>query len=244
MYYITGDTHGEISRFEYIQTRYQLTENDCLIVAGDFGCLSGRGAQDEAKLDRLAALPYTILFLDGNHECFPQIFSFPEEYWNGGRIHRIRRNVIHLMRGQVFDLDGTEVFTMGGGYSIDVMYRLPGRNWWPEEMPADEEYAEAWRNLEAHGNKADVLISHAAPEETMQMFQQTGVISHRYLEEGRLNAFLETVRQTVRHSLYYFGHMHLDKELFRNQIALYQDVYVLAAGQKAENMDSCETLIV
>ena len=44
-----------------------------------------------AQLDALAALPYTILFLDGNHECFPEIFAYPEEMWNGGRIHRIRR---------------------------------------------------------------------------------------------------------------------------------------------------------
>ena len=35
---------------------------------------------------------------------------------------------------------------MGGGYSIDVMYRIPGRTWWPEEMPGDAEYAEALGN--------------------------------------------------------------------------------------------------
>ena len=26
---------------------------------------------------------------------------------------------------------------MGGGYSIDQMLRIPGRSWWPEEMPSD-----------------------------------------------------------------------------------------------------------
>lgn len=238
MIYITGDTHGEVSRFEEICEQYRLNRNDMLIVAGDFGCIFGQGRRDEQKLDALVKLPYTILFIDGNHECFPEIFSYPEEIWNGGRVHRIRTNILHLMRGQVFDIDGTSIFTMGGGYSIDETYRIPGRSWWSEEMPGDEEYAEAWRNLAAHGNRVDVIISHAAPEETMQMFVQTGEISHRYLQEGRLNAFLEDVCQTVAHKHYYFGHMHLDKQLFRNQTALYYDVYRLTDGNQAMRRDS------
>ena len=237
MIYITGDTHGEVSRFSELHTQYQLTEEDTLIVAGDFGCIFGLGWRDEHKLDTLAKLPYTILFLDGNHECFPKIFSYPEEMWNGGRVHRIRSNVLHLMRGQVYELEGVSFFTMGGGYSIDQMLRIPGRSWWPEEMPSDEEYDEAWANLQKHGNKVDVIISHAAPEETMQMFVQTGVISHRYLQEGRLNVFLENVRLTVEHKHYYFGHMHIDKRLFRNQTALFYDVYCLPTGRKAVRKD-------
>ena len=110
--------------------------------------------------------------------------------------------------------------------------RIPGRSWWPEEMPSDEEYDEAWHNLAAHGNKVDVIVSHAAPEETMQMFVQTGEISHRFLQEGRLNVFLENVRQTVEHKHCYFGHMHLDKRLFRSQTALFYDVYNLKTGRK------------
>ena len=134
-------------------------------------------------------------------------------------------------------MDGVSVFTMGGGYSIDVAYRIPGRSWWPEEMPSDEEYAEAWENLKKHGNKVDVIISHAAPDETMQMFIQTGVFSYRFPQERQLNAFLESVRQTVEHKHYYFGHLHLDKQLFRNQTALYYDVYDLKTGSKAMRKD-------
>ena len=146
------------------------------------------------------------------------------------------------MRGQVFTIDGISVFTMGGGYSIDMACRIPGRSWWPEEMPNDDEYAEAWSNLAKHDNKVDVIVSHAAPEETMQMFEQTGVISHCFLQEGRLNAFLEEVRQSVQHRHYYFGHMHLDKRLFRNQTALFQDVYHLETDRKAMAWDDVSEL--
>ena len=71
----------------------------------------------------------------------------------------------------------------------------------------------------------------------MQMLVQTGVTSHRYLQEVRLNAFLENVRRTVNHRHYYFGHMHMDRQLFRNQTALYYDVYRLADDRKAMRMD-------
>lgn len=107
-------------------------------------------------------------------------------------------------------------------------------------MPSEEEYAEAWENLKKHDLCVDVMISHAAPDETMQMFMQTGVISNRFLKELKLNLFLENARQTVRHKRYYFGHMHLDVELFRNQVALYNEVYRLDTGRLVEpQRESC-----
>ena len=65
MIYITGNTHGEVSRFEEIHEQYGLTDKDTLIVASDFGYIFGLGRRDEYKLDTLARLPYTILFIDG-----------------------------------------------------------------------------------------------------------------------------------------------------------------------------------
>ena len=125
--YITGDTNSEVSRFEELKRKSFLFRRDTLIVVGDFDSIFGMGRRDEAKLEALVALTYTTLFLDGNHECFPEIFVYPEEMWNGGKIHRILPNLLYLMRGQVYDLTGLTVFTMGGDYSIDVMYRIPGR---------------------------------------------------------------------------------------------------------------------
>ena len=70
MIYITGDAYDEIDRFEEIHEQYRLTEDDMLIIAGDFGCIFGLGWRDVYKLNRLAELPFAILFVDGNHTCF------------------------------------------------------------------------------------------------------------------------------------------------------------------------------
>ena len=37
--------------------------------------------------------------------------------WHGGKVHRIRPHVLHLMRGQIFELEGFRFFTMGGAKS-------------------------------------------------------------------------------------------------------------------------------
>ena len=75
MIYITGDTHGDINRFfdgGALDTK--LTENDTLIICGDFGFVWFDEStpvgfnQDNDELDRLSYKPYTILFVDGNHE--------------------------------------------------------------------------------------------------------------------------------------------------------------------------------
>ena len=233
MIYITGDTHGEAARFfEPKLPCGSWTKNDKLIVAGDFGCIFGLGARDEEKLDLLAGCPYEILFLDGNHECFPKIYSYPEENWCGGRVHRIRENIRHLMRGQVYEIDGTRIFTMGGGYSIDQMYRIPGRSWWAEEMPTEAEYEEGLRNLEKAGKSVDVIISHAAPERTMRYYRETGYFSHLFMQEALLWGYLEKVAQETEHRHYYFGHLHLDRELPDKRTALYYAVYCLDNGQR------------
>ena len=38
----------------------------------------------------------------------------------GGQVNYVRPYVLHLMRGQVFEIDGTSFFTMGGAASRDI----------------------------------------------------------------------------------------------------------------------------
>ena len=75
----------------------------------------------------------------------------------------IRPNLIHLMRGQIFDIDGEKFFTFGGGLSIDKTRRIAYVSWWPEEEPSHNEINEALDNLEKVGNKVDYIITHGLP---------------------------------------------------------------------------------
>lgn len=196
MIYITGDTHGVHPRFathQLMQAQEYLKENDYLVICGDFGYLFNDDATDKRFLDMLEKEDhYQILFVDGNHENFKAIFSYPEEQWKGGRVHRIRDNIRHLMRGQVFDLDGTRVFTFGGAYSIDRHLRQKDVSYWEEEIPTYKEYKEALSNLKKHNNEIDLVITHTCPSEIIRML---GHYPDRHDE--KLTGFLEYAKHDI-----------------------------------------------
>ena len=122
MIYATGDLHGNALRFqpEYFPEQYEMTKDDYMIVCGDFGFVWNGDKSDDAQLGKLEALPFTVLFVDGNHENFDALNEYPVEQWHGGKVHRIRPHVLHLMRGQAFELQGRTFFTMGGAQSHDI----------------------------------------------------------------------------------------------------------------------------
>ncbi len=219
MIYITGDTHGDQNRFFDLQNNHgeaTWTNDDYLIVCGDFGYIFFNDASENAFLDELEQKPYTICFLDGNHENFPAIFSYPEEQWNGGRIHRIRKNIIHLMRSQVFEIDGHTFFTMGGGYSIDRYMRRLNESYWEEELPSDAEYKEAIANLKKHDMQVDFMLSHTAPKEIVLRMGY-----HPDPHEWELEGFLEYLMYEVRFKRWYIGHWHEDREILDKYTALW-----------------------
>ena len=104
MIYITGDTHAEFHRFS--QKTFSATAEDYVIICGDFGGVWDRSAEQKYWLDWLAEKQWTTLFVDGNHENYDLLATYPVERWHDGNVHFIRSNVIHLMRGQVFEIEG------------------------------------------------------------------------------------------------------------------------------------------
>ena len=71
MIYITGDTHGDLSDLQDRAIRVGAKEGDTFIICGDFGFVWG----DDIDLKRLEDFPYTIAFIDGNHENFDRLYQ-------------------------------------------------------------------------------------------------------------------------------------------------------------------------
>ena len=220
MIYITGDTHGDRARFvENNMGDNEWTSDDYLIVCGDFTYVFRNNDSEKEFLDYLEKeKPYTICFCDGNHENFPAIFSYPEEEWNGGRIHRIRKNIFHLMRGQIFEIEGKKVFTFGGAYSMDRYKRKLGISYWNDELPSDTEYKETVKNLKEHDNKVDIIITHTAPREIIRRMGY-----YPDVHDMELTGFLEWIMYEVNFQNWYFGHWHTD-DVFNNKRGMFTAV--------------------
>ena len=232
-YYITGDTHGDQILWDASLGTF-LKPADTIIVAGDFGVgfFDGRFWPEETFLDYFEEQEYTILFCDGNHENFDKLNGYPVSEWHGGRVHYVRKNVIHLMRGEVFEIDGKRVFVMGGGYSIDKPWRVPGRSWWPQEMPDDAEYRDAASNLKKAGFEVDYILTHTAPRNTVEyMSRLSGDIRKQVDEELPLTGFLQWVADETKYRKWYFGHFHIDAELWKDQYAVYHGIREFHSGK-------------
>lgn len=247
MVYITGDCHGDFERFDIdnFPEQKEMAKRDYVIICGDFGGIWDKDSSGkvEAKLlDELESKPFTTLFVDGNHENFDRLYSCPVEEWNGGKVHKIRPSVIHLMRGQVFTIAGKKIFTFGGARSHDIsggileigvpdfetkrreldqnwkLYRINHLSWWKEEMPTEEELEEGKKNLEANGNKVDFIVSHCCAAST-QVLLGGGMYKSDYLNE-----YFEELRQSVQFKKWFFGHYHDNKNVNAEEILLYEQI--------------------
>lgn len=225
MIYLTGDTHGTIeigklSRANLAVERVEPGEGDFVIILGDFGLVfapDGQSAEERWWLKWLDEKPWTTLFIDGNHENFARLNALPEEEWRGGRVHRVSESVLHLMRAQIFEIDGRSFFTMGGAASHDRQFRKEGRSWWPEELPSEEELARADAALDGCGRRVDYVLTHCAPTLVQ------GRINPTFLPD-RLTEYLQHVRDTTAFGRWYFGHYHVDREYDDGFCALYDCV--------------------
>ena len=243
---VTGDTHGTLDTSKLIEFfgehKDEYSKDDYLIICGDVG-VCGFSAQREAETRKvLRNLPVTTLFVDGNHENFDRLNAYPVEMWNGGKVHKIRDSVIHLMRGQVFQIEGKKIFTFGGASSHDIdggilevndpeyqqkkklldsegdSYRINRVSWWKEEMPSQEEIDFSMKTLEEHGNKVDYIITHCCPQSVASYFSQG-----RY-KPDKLTKYFNRLSETVEFKKWFFGHYHNNRNVTANELLLWEQI--------------------
>ena len=244
MIFATGDCHGNFERFkpEYFPEQAQMTKRDIVICAGDFGGVWFGDGRDEAALDWLESLPFTLAFVCGNHESYDALERYPVKDWHGGKVHRIRSHVLHLMRGQVFELEGYHFFTMGGAKSHDTedgilepgapdferkllmlqrkpraRYRINHISWWAQEMPSEEEYDEARKNLAKVDWAVDYVITHCAPT-------SIALMENRHNEADPLTDFLQEVKERAHYHYWLFGHYHDNRAIDEKHILLWEQI--------------------
>ena len=189
MIYITGDTHSDFSRFteEKFPIQSEMTKDDYIIICGDFGgvwTFEEESKREKEALDWLNNKNFTTLFVDGNHENYTRLYNYPIEEWKGGKVHKIRDSVLHLMRGEIFDIDNKKIFAFGGARSHDIQdgilnlyeeekiyeyrkrgayFRIRDFSWWDLELPTNQEMENGIENLEKINYKVDYIISHCCP---------------------------------------------------------------------------------
>ncbi len=220
MIYVTGDTHGDYSRFRDPAVK-KLRRGDTLIICGDFGFFWDGSRKEKSIIKKIVGKGYTVAFLDGCHENFDILESFPITEWNGGKARVIDKNLVHLMRGQVYTIEGKKIFTFGGGHSQDFDFRRSSDNWWKREKPSHEEIIEAIDNLKRHDNTVDYVITHEPPVSLKDC------LNVDVLQRLEVHALFEDIIKTCSYQKWFFGKCHIDKHIPIKFFAVFNNVIPL-----------------
>ena len=247
MVYVTGDCHADFRKFSNKEFPAQkgMTHDDVVIVCGDFGLWQDTD-EERYWLKWLDQKPFTTVFVDGNHENFDRLYSeeFPIVDFHGGKAHRIRDHIYHLLRGYVFDFDGKKFFAFGGARSHDIsdgildreafdtpeefrlaikdwsrhgkQFRINHISWWERELPTQDELDFGLQTLIRNKNRVDYVVSHCCPQEIASLLG--------FHETDELTRWFNMVAHTVDFDRWFFGHYHDDKAIMGKFVLLYDRI--------------------
>ncbi len=226
MILVTGDTHGIIGldKIRFACKTHKLSNRDYIIIAGDFGCIWDEKSLN-SNLIQLSLVPCNILFVDGNHENYDLLNGFPLRKWNGGLVHHITNNVLHLTRGQIFSIEGKKFLSLGGAESSDKHLRARNLSWWEQESITQQDIQLALSNLEKYNNMVDYIVSHTCP---LKYYTKELCKGNPNKEVGQSEGFLDFIEKICQYKTWFFGHWHKDVNIIKNKVVcLYQDIVKL-----------------
>jgi hypothetical protein len=151
---IAGDWHADTAYA--LDAIRHASKRDATVVVhlGDFGYNFTDEFLD-ALHNALTACDMVLGFVDGNHENFDRLLSWPIA---ADGLRHLRARLVHLPRGFRWSWGATRCVAAGGAYSIDKFLRTPHRSWWPQETLT----AAQARAIAATG-RAEVMFCHDCP---------------------------------------------------------------------------------
>ena len=249
MVFVTGDCHADFNKFNVknFPQQKEMTRDDIVMVCGDFGGIWSDRKEERYWLQWLSEKSFTICFVDGNHENFDRLCGYEFEVvdFHGGKAHKIRDNIYHLMRGHIFDFEGKKFFAFGGASSHDAkdgildmddfatvedfkktwklwgymgkMFRVNHVSWWQEELPSREEMEFGVESCEKHNWKVDYVISHCLPQEVCSMMGYRNA-------DSLTSYFNELLRNGLKFKEWHAGHYHIQERIMGKFYVHYEDI--------------------
>ena len=222
--YITGDCHGNFSKFFTFCKKMNPQKRDIMICLGDVGLNYYLDIRDEYKKETLQKLPLTFIITQGNHEKymknlnsykkirlpnneFPNlqgIFYYEESY----------PNLLFLVNGYNYKINGKTFLNIGGAYSVDKFYRLElGAPWFSDEQMCYSERAALMKKIKKSKNQysVDYVLSHTCPTKYMPTDLFLSGIDQSKVDK-RTEEFLEKVESLISYDEWFFGHFHDDRQ--------------------------------
>lgn len=217
---MAGDFHGEHAWARHVLKAAGRAGSHAVVQVGDFGVYPDRGGVHFLnEVNRWAQqLGIPVLFVDGNHEDFDFLESFPIDDASG--LRALRPWVLHAPRGHRWTWRGLVWLALGGATSLDRADLTEGFDWFPGEAITTGDGFRA-----VGGGEADVMVTHDCPGGVLIPGLRPGRWSQEALIDADAHrALLRQVVEAIRPTHLFHGHFHTryDAELDLGQGLLTQ----------------------
>lgn len=209
--YLTGDTHGDFSRFTNFTMRQRTSLNDLIVILGD-ACLNYHlNINDLVNKAKVAEYPATFLCIHGNHEERPEnIPSYQLVDFAGGKAYQEKAypNIYFAKDGEIYDINGSKCLILGGAYSVDKPYRIAqGYKWFASEQIPDSQKRIIEKKIEQVNWNVDYVFSHTCP-----YYMRPYHLFLKNIDQSSVDSSMEVWLQKIADNLtfkrWYFGHYH------------------------------------
>lgn len=222
-WWITGDCHGDFSRFYKLHESVPEGEIWGVIILGDCGLNFWLNKRDQKNKYRICDKYSKLHFycVRGNHEARPKDIDDMEVMWDNEVQNEVYwqpqyPNIKYLVDGYSYDFHGNKTLVVGGAYSVDKYWRLEKQaagfygGWFENEQLSQEEM----QNIEeiAAGQTYDLVLTHTCPWswEPRDLFltciDQSNV-------DASMEIWMEQLKEKIVWGVWLCGHFHDDRIL-------------------------------
>lgn len=215
-FYITGDTHSEVSRRinSLISCAEYVPEETALIVLGDLGLNYYLDKSDWKRKRKVESYGIYIYAVRGNHEARPSeklgmhLINDP----NVGGVVWVEDEFPHIRYFTdwgVYNINGLRTLVVGGAYSVDKWYRLQnGWRWFADEQLTDFEMDACYRNTK--DRKFDLVLAHTCPKSWQPTDLFLNCINQSAVDDT-MEVWMDKLMTKIKWGIYLFGHYHADR---------------------------------
>lgn len=212
---LTGDCHGNFTKFKNYDKSVQQDEKTAVIILGDAGLNWSLDENDSHMKNFLSKrYKFRIYCVRGNHEARPQDVPgmelvFDEDVEGEVYVQKKWPNIKYFKDWGIYRIGKFKVAVIGGAYSVDKWYRLEnGYRWYDNEQLSEEEMLQCTADLT--NEEVDIVLSHTCPInwEPTDLFLN-GIDQSRV--DKSMELFLEELGQCFKWTVWCFGHYHADR---------------------------------
>ena len=227
---VSGDTHGDFSRFYSINSLVPKDETWGVIILGDAGLnfwfkspIPEVANRDKVNKKRVTKKCNKLNFflVRGNHEARPQDVPGLEKifcYEVHDYVYHENEypNIFYLLDGHEYLFGEYTALVLGGAYSIDKYYRLQSEanggygGWFENEQLGPTERKAILEMFS--GEHYDLLLAHTCPWEWRPIDLFLSYVDQSKVDES-MELWLSEVIQKIGYTVFLCGHYHDDRIL-------------------------------